>query len=121
LLVQAKQASQTLHKALKKAGAKVTVVEAYRSAVPSIGERGLAPLHGTIEGQNIDLITFASSLTAENFFKMAGSTRIPVACIGPVTAKAARSLGFDVAVVPKKSTMPHLVRAIEDFFSKTKD
>jgi uroporphyrinogen III methyltransferase / synthase len=107
LLVQAKQASEALREELKKAGAKVEAAEAYRSGIP----------RGKVEVRETDLITFASSLTVENFVKMAGKTEIPVACIGPVTAKTARSLGLNVAAVPKKSTMPDLVRAIEDFFS----
>jgi uroporphyrinogen-III synthase len=108
LLVQAKQASGTLRDELKRAGARVTAVEAYRSSVPSIAEFP----------KDLDMILFASSLTVENFVKRAGRTGIPAACIGPVTAKTARSLGLNVAVVPKKSTMPALADAVLDYFRK---
>jgi len=118
LLVQAKQARETLREELKKAGAKVTAVEAYRSAAPKISEFP----------DPIDLVIFASSLTVENFVKISplapslkkrGLGEISVACIGPVTAMTARELGLNVAVVPKKSTMPDLVNAIVDYFAKS--
>ncbi|HEX5036708.1 MAG TPA: uroporphyrinogen-III C-methyltransferase [bacterium] len=112
LLVQTKQASPDLREVLKKAGAKVETAEAYRSVMPRVGAQGLAPLQGA------DLIVFASSLTVENFVKAGGAGAAPVACIGPVTAKTARALGLNVAVVPKKSTMPDLVDAIAAYFRK---
>lgn len=117
LLVQAKQARETLREELKKAGARVTVVEAYRSAAPRISEFP----------KDIDLVIFASSLTVENFVKISplapslkkrGLGEISSACIGPVTAKTARDLGLNVVVVPKKSTMPDLVKAIADYFTR---
>lgn len=112
LLVQAKQANPALREALKKAGAKVETAEAYRSAAPVISADELKEL------RNADLVVLASSLTAENFAKRAGKVKIPVACIGPVTAKTARRLRFKVAVVPKRSTMPDLVGAIASYFRK---
>lgn len=72
------------------------------------------------------MIVFASSLTVENFVKMTSPNpllikegapgEVPVACIGPVTAKTAKALGLNVAVVPKKSTMPDLVEAVVAYF-----
>jgi uroporphyrinogen III methyltransferase/synthase len=110
LLAQAKQAREVLRDELKKAGARVEVVEAYRSVIPPVGTALRWPL------QNVDLITFASSLTVENFVKMVGATKFPVACIGPVTAETAREHGLNVAVQPRKYTMPALVEAIVDYF-----
>jgi uroporphyrinogen III methyltransferase/synthase len=56
-------------------------------------------------------VTFASAQTVRNYVEL-GGRRIPAACIGPVTAKAARALGFKVVVRPSRYTIPDLVQAI---------
>ena len=90
------------------------LIEAYQMVIPQEGKRDLSRI---LKEEKIDLVTFASSATVENFVKMAGPLRkqlkrIPVACIGPVTAKTAREKGLKVVIVPKKSTIPDLVKAI---------
>lgn len=68
-----------------------------------------------------DLVTFASSQTVRNFVDM---TKPPkgtlAACIGPVTAKTARQLGFKVVAVPKRYTIPDLVKAIVAWRKKSR-
>lgn len=68
-----------------------------------------------------DLVTFASSQTVRNFVEM---TKPPkgtlAACIGPVTAKTARDLGFKVVAVPKRYTIPDLVKAIVAWRKKSR-
>ena len=61
-----------------------------------------------------DWITFASAQTVRNFMEAVGSRpiRAKIACIGPITAKAARGFGLKVAVVPKKYTFDALIEAI---------
>lgn len=117
LIVQASQARPVLRNELTRFGAKVERVEAYRSACPRKGREKLRML---LKSGALDLIAFASSLTAENFSKMLGQAsppKIPVACIGPITARTAKKLGFNVAVLPRKSTMEGLVEAICRYFS----
>jgi uroporphyrinogen-III synthase len=46
-------------------------------------------------------------------------THTLIAAIGPVTADAARSLGMNVAIVPKKHTVSALVEAIAAYFKIT--
>lgn len=66
-----------------------------------------------------DLVTFASAETARRFARMVRS-RPPAACIGPVTAKAARESGFPVAAVAREYTIDGLVDAILQWAGKRK-
>jgi len=60
-----------------------------------------------------DLVTFASAQTVRHYAEVAGPGRgAACACIGPVTARAAREAGFRVAVQPARYTIPDLVSAI---------
>src|SRR3989338_3401534 len=120
LIAQAAQARPVLRDELVRLGAKVEVVEAYRSACPREGSEELREL---LKSGCLDMIAFASSLTVENFMKMASTSpqKIPVACIGPVTAKTAKKLGLNVAILPKKSTMEGLVQAVCDYFQSSKN
>lgn len=117
LIAQAAQARPVLRDELVRLGAKVEVVEAYRSTCPREGKEELRTL---LESGCLDLVAFASSLTVENFATMAGSMerlrQIPVACIGPVTARTARKYRLNVAAHPKRSTMTDLVETIGSYF-----
>jgi uroporphyrinogen III methyltransferase/synthase len=69
------------------------------------------------------VITFTSSSTTSNFAKLAGENNLPkllrgvaIASIGPITSETIRKLGLTVTIEAKESTMPGLVRAIEDHF-----
>jgi uroporphyrinogen III methyltransferase/synthase len=114
LVPQARGAREILVEELKREKARVEPVEAYRSAAPREGKEELRRL---IQEKKTDLVTFASSSTVENFVKMAGVVDIPVACIGPVTAKTAKGLRLNVVVQPRKSTIPALVDAIVSYYS----
>ncbi|MGI6066738.1 MAG: uroporphyrinogen-III synthase, partial [Bacillota bacterium] len=66
----------------------------------------------------IDIITFTSSSTVQNFIKILEKENIPllkqakVACIGPVTADTAKKLGLKVEIEAKEFTIDGLVQAI---------
>lgn len=122
LIPQAREAREVLRAELKRLKARVDVVEAYRSVIPKKGGEELRKL---IAEKKIDLITFASSATVENFMKMVVGRggfqtrpytellkQIPVAVIGPITAKTAKKSGLNVVIQPKKYTIPALVEAI---------
>lgn len=116
LLPRAQKGRELLPTVLKKLGARVDVVAAYQTVVPQEGARSLREL---LRKKKVDLITFASSSTVENFLKMVGRPavgrvlkKIQIACIGPVTAKTARRLGLKVTIQPKKATIPELAKAI---------
>ncbi len=58
-----------------------------------------------------DLVTFASAQSARNFSSMV-SERPRAACIGPITARAARECGFRVPVRARPYTMEGLLKGI---------
>jgi len=93
-------------KLLRRCGAKVTNLVLYR--IERAAPRNVAAV------QDADWITFASAQTARNFVEAMGGRpfRARIACIGPVTARAARSLGLRVDAVPRRYTLDALVREI---------
>jgi uroporphyrinogen III methyltransferase / synthase len=119
LIPHAKVARDVVPRVLMEKGGRVEVVEAYETVVPQLpgGElqRLLTPPP--------DVITFTSSSTASNFAKLAGENEVAellravaIASIGPITSQTIRKLGLTVTIEAKESTMPGLVRAIEDHF-----
>ncbi len=119
LIVRAKETREMVGGILKKAGAKVDEVEAYRMVLP----RKNAPLLKEILERGPDMVVFASSNTARNYLELAKKTgveilakKIPAACIGPITRKSAENFGLNVVVQPEQSTMPELVEAIKRYF-----
>jgi uroporphyrinogen III methyltransferase/synthase len=107
LLPRAAVARDLIPKQLEKLGARVQVVEAYRTVKP---EDMRWP-----ESVNIDWIVFTSSSTVENFYSTFGRERlngVRVASIGPITSSTIKSLGIDVSVQPEEHTTHGLVKAI---------
>jgi uroporphyrinogen-III synthase len=93
-------------------GAVVELLPVYRSAPDPEGQ---AALHRLVTAAALDLVTLAApsavdALQAALPAELAG--RLPVACIGPVTARAARSAGFPVRVEATASTADGLVHEI---------
>jgi uroporphyrinogen III methyltransferase/synthase len=69
----------------------------------------------------IDAATFTSASTVTSLLDMLGSSAdllgsVVVACIGPVTADAARARGLAVDVVAEQHTIPGLVEALSEFY-----
>jgi uroporphyrinogen III methyltransferase/synthase len=93
-------------KLLTKVGAKVTDLVLYR--IDKVAPENVEAV------DDADWITFASAQTVRNFIEAVGSRPIhaKIACIGPITAKAARGFGLKVAVIPKKYTFDALIQAI---------
>jgi uroporphyrinogen III methyltransferase/synthase len=89
----------------------------YRTVVPKGPfPEALAELR---EGR-IDIVTFTSSSTVRNLGTMldgdlASLDGTLVACIGPITAQAARSLGLRVDIVAEEYTVEGLVRALKEY------
>jgi len=116
LLVRARVARDVLPRALRRAGARVDVVEAYQTVAPPRSRR---LLREALRHRRPDWVTFTSSSTARNFALLVGAGRvraalqgIRVASIGPVTTKTLRDLGLRVTVQAGKYTIPGLVRAL---------
>jgi uroporphyrinogen III methyltransferase/synthase len=116
LIPRAAVARDLLVRELRRRGARVDVVPVYRTVASREGVREVA---GVLREGRVDLLTFASSSTVENFLRKFRSSRdrrllrrVPAAVIGPITAATARRLGFRIAVMPREYTIPALARAI---------
>jgi uroporphyrinogen III methyltransferase/synthase len=113
LLPRAAVARDTLPEGLRKRGARVDVVTAYRTAAPpNLAARARDLLTGQ---HRPDWITFTSSSTVQNLAGAAGIgalAGIRVASIGPVTSASARKLGIAVDVEAAQFDEDGLVEAI---------
>ncbi len=121
-LPRAQEGRDMLAEGLRAQGVDVTVTTVYRTVAPT---DGLGPVQDALETGGLDWLIFTSPSTATNFFRMLpdglrpavvrGDLQHPpprVACLGEVTAWAARELGFRVHVVPQQQDIPGLVEAI---------
>ena len=111
LLPRADIARRSLADALRARGATVRAVVAYRT-VPAERPRSANPL------DEVDVVVFTSASAARGLDRMLGPEAEPLkrrasaACIGPVTAEAARALGYDVRVVANEYTIPGLLASL---------
>ena len=119
LLPRAAGARAILPDELRRRGAEVDEVIAYRAVPPS--DADVAALAAALQGGGIDAVTFTSSSTVRNFVEMLGRPALErvrreggpaVACIGPVTAGTARELGLRVDVMPSAYTVTALAAAL---------
>jgi len=113
LLPRARVARDVVPEELRRLGAHVEVVEAYRTALPEGAAARAAELFQ--QGARPDWITFTSSSTVKNFVSAAGLVALEgvrVASIGPVTSTSARKLGIAVDVEAATYTTDGLVEAI---------
>src|SRR5712691_5029057 len=117
LLVRAAVARDVIPLQLKKAGAEIKVVEAYRTGVPESSRRKLRRIFSNPQ-RCPHVITFTSSSTARNFHQlMHGVSKtclgsVAMASVGPVTSSTLRECGYRVDMQAKEYTMPGLVKAI---------
>jgi uroporphyrinogen III methyltransferase/synthase len=120
LIPRAAKARELLPETLRRWGARVDVVETYRTAIPNTDT---GKLLNALRRREIDMVTFTSSSTVVNFAKLFGGqalTKIlgeaPIACIGPVTEQTVMDLGGIVAVSAREFTIAGLIRAMVDYF-----
>jgi uroporphyrinogen III methyltransferase/synthase len=105
---------------LRKLGAEVEVVSAYKTVKPNLSSGEIADLfrHNTI-----DAVAFTSSSTVSNFAALAGSDDLAellrgvvVGCIGPITAATAREHGLKNIVQPSVHTSAALAEVLAEAF-----
>jgi uroporphyrinogen III methyltransferase/synthase len=120
LIPRAAEAREILPVTLRKWGAVVDVIVAYRTEVPCVDVRPLAVL--LIE-RKIDVITFTSSSTVRNFVRLFGGRNLceivsgsTIACIGPITAATVEELGGRAEIVADQFTATGMLRAIVEHF-----
>jgi uroporphyrinogen III methyltransferase/synthase len=121
LLPRAEEARDILPNTLKEHGAKVDVVEAYRTVA---AKSNTAPFRELLLQNKVDIITFTSSSTVTHFFNLFSDVDMKrllagaaVACIGPITQRTAEEVGIRVDVVPRDYTIPGLTQAIVEYFT----
>ncbi len=122
LLARAQVARDVLPEGLRKAGARVDVVETYRTIKPKGGSKKLRQL---LSAGEIDTVTFTSSSTVNHFMELLKKEDwkmllkgVAIACIGPITASTAKGWGMSVHIQPEAYTIPALTTAIANYFSK---
>lgn len=112
LCPRADVAPEGLEAAIAAKGWTTTRVDAYRTRIP----RSLPPTaRAALREGRVDAVTFTSASTVRGFVRLLGAAKgnPKVVCIGPVTAREARALGFTVHAVANPHTVPGLVEALE--------
>ena len=104
LLARAEVARDVLPEGLSAAGWEVEVVAAYRNVVPVVDPAVL------VRARSAHLVTFTAESTVRRYHDLAGANLpLAAACIGPISAAAARELGFAVV-----EAAPHSVAGLLD-------
>ena len=123
LLPRADLARRTLVDGLAAKGAYVDDVVAYRTLPAEPADCGL--LGDVAAPLALDVATFTSASTVRNFVALLGERPARealgsalVACIGPVTARAAEEAGLHVDILAQEHTLDGLLRAIITFLEE---
>ena len=117
LLPRADIARDALSEGLRALGACVDEITAYHTVTPA----DTARIARDIVSKGVDVATFTSSSTVRNLSRaMNGElemlSQATIACIGPITADAAREVGLAPDIVSNEHTIPGLVDALEAYF-----
>jgi uroporphyrinogen-III synthase len=121
LLPRARFAREILPDGLTKAGANVSVVEAYQNVIAA---DSVPELEDLFKNNPPDAIMFTSASTAENLAKLLRVVRLALpwqtvlASIGPITSQAMRSVGMEPTIEAKESTMSGLVDALCEHYQR---
>ena len=116
LLVRAAVARDVIPEQLRKGGADIHVVEAYRTVIPADSIEQVRELFA--EGKPLpDAVTFTSSSTVNNFFSLLAAAQIQLplglraVSIGPVTTRTLRQHNWERACEADKYDIPGVVAA----------
>ena len=124
LLPRAARARDVLPDGLRARGVQVDVVTAYETVIGSGGD----DLPAALQAGHVDAVTFTSPSTVRNTLirlqREAGLgadvlAGVTIACIGPVTADAARGAGLRVDIMPEEYTTAGLARALMERFNES--
>jgi uroporphyrinogen-III synthase len=121
-LPQSAIARPVLVKALRRAGAEVRAVAAYQTVLGHGGDD--LPRH--FWQGDVDVVLFTSASTVHNFVQRLKAESgdagmlcdVTVACIGPMTAEAARRHELPVQVVAEHRTVEGLVHSLKSYFDR---
>jgi len=127
LLPRADIGREVIADELRKNGADVTEVVAYRTVVAESGHEGEPDIYQMLLERRIDVVTFTSASAVRNFVQLLGAEPAAdllrttvVASIGPVTAEAASQCQIETKIMPTAYTAPALVAAIVKYFDVEK-
>jgi uroporphyrinogen III methyltransferase / synthase len=122
LLPRSDRADDRLPNLLRGAGAQVTEVVAYRTAVPEPPNAGIVD---RVQRGEVDAIVFASPSAYHNLSDVIGakqlaelSSRLDFAAIGPTTARALREAAARVAIEANESSAAGLADAIAKHYRR---
>ncbi|MBL8148337.1 MAG: uroporphyrinogen-III synthase [Blastocatellia bacterium] len=114
---------ETLVVGMSQLGASVKLVEAYRTEMPKTAQQEIERL--LLPKASVDLVVFTSPSAVQNISELLAPRKVNevlsktlVACIGPVSVKAAKELGICVDICPSNSTAIDLAEAIREYFLK---
>ncbi len=120
LIPRAKEAREILPDSLKEAGASVNVVPIYQTVK---GDNNI-DIKSALENKEVDIVTFTSSSTVDNFVSMVEEAGcyseldgVKVASIGPITGETVKKHGLKTDIMPTDYTIPALTQAILDHFA----
>ena len=123
LLPRANIGREVIADELRKRGADVTDVVAYRTVITD-PERE-PDVYRMLLDRRIDVVTFTSASAVRHFVKVLGAEPAAdllratiVASIGPVTAEAAAQCNIETTIQPLHYTLPALVDAIVEHFTE---
>jgi uroporphyrinogen III methyltransferase/synthase len=112
---------------LRRQGADVTDVVAYRTVAIEADRDGEPDVYRMLLERSIDVVTFTSASAVRSFVRVLGAEPAAdllgstiVACIGPVTAEAATQSNIKTTIQPATYTVPALVDAIAKYFENRK-
>jgi len=118
LIPRSQLALELLPTELRRLGGIVDAVDAYKTVKPDMDSQAIRRL---LESRQISAITFTSPSTVDHFAELINRPNLAellsgvvIACIGPVTAAAARNHGFHRIVQPESHHGEALARAIID-------
>jgi uroporphyrinogen III methyltransferase / synthase len=121
LMPRAEKAREIFPEKIRELGGEIDTPVAYRTVKPE--SRGKRLWRFLREGR-ISLATFTSAATFHNFREIMGDDAddylkgVPIAAIGPVTAKAIEKAGLRVDIMPREATIEAMVEEIIQWISK---
>jgi uroporphyrinogen III methyltransferase/synthase len=112
---------------LRRQGAHVTEIVAYRTKVVDPEREGEPDVYRMLLDHKLDVVTFASASSVRSFVRAFGADQaadllrpVAVAAIGPVTAEAAHQHNIHATIMPAQYTVPALVDAIVQHFQQSR-
>jgi len=119
LIPRAEVARDIIPESMTAMGASCDVITAYHTVASGVTGNDFREISET---NTIDIIAFTSPSTVDNFIDIVGRNNIPedaiIACIGPVTKKAAEGAGLTVHVMAKSYTVEGMVHAMIDYLQE---